>query len=122
MLPVNRLRYISGMRCFDHHDRDAVGTCRVCSKGLCVDCAADLGVALGCKGRHEGLAKGIALSQAKASRVASILPVFAIGMGAIFSAWGLLSRPLSIFTAALGIGFAAFGALFLKRGAASRSE
>src|SRR5215207_2351573 len=92
------------------------------SKGLCVGCAADLGVALGCKGRHEGLARGIALSQAKASRVASTLPIFAIVMGAIFSAWGLLSRPLSIFTAVLGIGFAAFGALFLKRGAASRAE
>ena len=79
-------------------------------------------MALGCKGRHEGLAKGVVLSQVKASRVASTLPIFAIGMGAIFSAWGLLSRPLSIFMVVLGIGFAAFGAFFLKRGGAARAE
>jgi hypothetical protein len=58
----------------------------------------------------------------KASRVASFLPIFAIGMGAVFGAWGLLSQPSSIFTAVLGIGFAAFGVLFLKRGDASRSK
>src|SRR5688572_11582651 len=110
------------MRCFYHHDRDAVGTCRVCSKGMCVDCAVDLGVALGCKGRHEGLARGIALSQVKASRVASALPIFAIGMGAVFSAWGLLSRPLSIFMVLLGVGCAAFGVIFLKKAAAPRSN
>jgi hypothetical protein len=43
-------------------------------------------------------------------------------MGAVFSAWGLLSRPISIFTAVLGIGFTAFGVLFLRRGGASRGK
>jgi hypothetical protein len=107
------------MRCFYHTDREAVGTCRACSKGLCPECAVDLDVALGCKGRHEGAARRLALSQARASRLASILPVFLIGLGAVWGAWGLLSRPLSIFMIITGVGFAVFGLLFLKRDAAS---
>jgi len=67
---------------------------------------------------HEGLAREMARAQAKAGRVALILPVFAICMGALFSGWGLLSSPPSIFTAALGLGFVAFGILFLRKGAA----
>jgi hypothetical protein len=110
------------MRCFYHNDRDAVGTCRLCSKGLCVECAADLGVALGCKGRHEGLARGIVVSQAKVIRMYSVMPVFVVGMGALFIAWGLLSRPLSVFTLMLGVGFAALGLLLLRKGDASRAQ
>lgn len=26
------------MKCFNHHDRDAFGICRVCGKGLCLEC------------------------------------------------------------------------------------
>ena len=108
------------MRCFYHHDRDAVGTCRLCSKGLCVECAADLDIAIGCKGKHEGLAGAIATSQVRVSRIIPILSVFVIGMGAVFIAWGLLGQPLSIFTAVFGVGFAALGALLLRKGRASR--
>ncbi len=108
------------MRCFYHTDREAVGTCRACSKGLCPECTVDLDVALGCKGRHEILARRLALSQARAGRATSILPVFVIVLGAVFIVWGLLSQPLSIFTSILGVGFAALGLLLLRRGAESR--
>src|SRR5436190_13891824 len=102
------------MRCFYHNERDAVGTCRLCSKGLCLECAADLGIAIACKGRHEGLARGIAVSQARVSRLSPVMPAFVIGIGAVFIAWGLLSRPLSIFTVMLGIVWAALGLLSLR--------
>lgn len=26
------------MKCYNHHDRDAFGVCRVCGKGLCLEC------------------------------------------------------------------------------------
>lgn len=26
------------MKCYNHHDRDAFGICRVCGKGLCLEC------------------------------------------------------------------------------------
>ena len=37
------------MRCFYHHDRDAIGTCKSCNKGICPDCAVDLTKGLACK-------------------------------------------------------------------------
>jgi hypothetical protein len=89
---------------------------------LCVECAADTGVALGCKGRHEGPARAIAVSQAKVSRMAWAMPLFAVGMGAVFIAWGLLSRPLSVFTSMFGVGFAALGLLLLRKGDASKAR
>jgi hypothetical protein len=112
----------SDMRCYYHNDREAIGTCRLCSKGLCPECAADLDVAIGCKGRHEGLARRIALSQVKASRVASILPVFLIGMGIIWVGWGLLGRPISVFMVICGVGLAAFGFLFWRKVSASSGK
>jgi hypothetical protein len=94
----------------------------VCSKGLCPECVADFDTTIGCKGRHEELAGRIAISQARVSRATFILPVFLIVMGTIFVAWGLLSRPLSVFTALLGIGFMSFGLLLLKKGARPKAE
>ena len=41
------------MRCYYHQDRDAVGLCKSCGKGLCADCQTDLGQGLACKGRCE---------------------------------------------------------------------
>lgn len=41
------------MKCYYHHDRDAVGTCKSCARGLCPECAAELPNAIGCRGRCE---------------------------------------------------------------------
>ena len=29
------------MKCYNHHDRDAFGVCRVCGKGLCLECMSE---------------------------------------------------------------------------------
>ncbi|MBP7275989.1 MAG: hypothetical protein KBA51_07280, partial [Kiritimatiellae bacterium] len=34
------------MKCFNHEDRDAVGTCKSCGKGVCRECAVDMGKGL----------------------------------------------------------------------------
>jgi hypothetical protein len=47
------------MRCFYHKDKDAVGSCKSCGKGLCVECAVDLGKGLACRGRCEESARAI---------------------------------------------------------------
>lgn len=39
------------MRCFNHEDRDAVGICKSCSRGLCHECAVEVGTSLACKDR-----------------------------------------------------------------------
>jgi hypothetical protein len=41
------------MKCFYHRDREAVGLCKSCGKGLCGDCQTDLGQGLACKDRCE---------------------------------------------------------------------
>ena len=41
------------MRCFQHGDVEAVGICRSCQKGLCRDCAVDLGQGLACQNSCE---------------------------------------------------------------------
>jgi hypothetical protein len=37
------------MKCFRHHEIDALGICKNCSKGLCSDCLADLKDGIACK-------------------------------------------------------------------------
>lgn len=37
------------MKCYLHNDRDAIGVCKACSKGVCSECAHDTGNGLACK-------------------------------------------------------------------------
>lgn len=41
------------MNCFYHPTVVSVGTCKSCYKGLCPDCAVEVGKGLACKGRCE---------------------------------------------------------------------
>jgi hypothetical protein len=47
------------MRCYNHRDRDAVGLCKSCGKGLCDECQTDLGQGLACKNRCEETVRGL---------------------------------------------------------------
>jgi hypothetical protein len=47
------------MRCFYHQDKEAVGTCKSCGKGLCSECAVDVGKGLACRSRCEADARAI---------------------------------------------------------------
>jgi hypothetical protein len=47
------------MKCFYHRDRDAIGNCKSCGKGLCDDCQTDLGRGLACKNRCEENVRGL---------------------------------------------------------------
>ena len=42
------------MRCYYHPNADAVGSCKNCSRGLCMACATDVGNGLACPARCEG--------------------------------------------------------------------
>src|SRR5215468_8835391 len=94
------------MRCFYHHDREAVGSCKSCGKGLCPDCAVDLTKGLACRGRCEDDAKALIqvierniqispttsrLVQASGSaRTAGA--IFLAACGAVFLGFGLISE------------------------------
>lgn len=45
------------MKCFYHHERDAVGRCQTCGKGVCPECAVDLGTRTTCHGACEAEAR-----------------------------------------------------------------
>lgn len=42
------------MKCFKHNDRDAVGICSACHKGLCPDCHVSVADSSSCRGGCEG--------------------------------------------------------------------
>jgi hypothetical protein len=98
------------MKCFCHNDRDAVGVCKACGRGLCRDCAADLGRALACKGRCEADARtAVELMDAAlaARRRASRTPVGYVALAALLFVLAVLDvlrdRKVSALIALAGI-------------------
>ena len=41
------------MKCYVHQDRDAIGACKSCQKGLCNDCHTTVDGSLSCQGQCE---------------------------------------------------------------------
>lgn len=41
------------MNCFNHTSSSAIGVCKACQKGLCAECAVDVGLGIACKGACE---------------------------------------------------------------------
>jgi hypothetical protein len=41
------------MVCFYHTDKPALGICKYCNRGLCIECATFVNDILACKDRHE---------------------------------------------------------------------
>jgi len=109
------------MRCFNHPDREAHGTCKVCSRGVCTDCSADLGHSLACKNSHEELAQEIHafvlrnLSVQKVTkRSIYIGPMFFGFMGIVFLVTGLQdSSGNSLLPTSMGLGFLVFAIVVL---------
>ena len=91
------------MKCYYHQQKDAVGICASCGKGLCVNCAADLGHGLACKDRCEEAlesrrqlvrrAKAAYRSADKARMLLSVLLLLA-GLGLI--GWGIYERSIYV--------------------------
>ena|SRR6266446_10688333 len=118
------------MKCFYHHDVDAVGICRSCQKGVCHQCGNDLGRGLACRDRCEGDVRGLLALVEQNVRLAptsgSLIMaqrrnmILACGyflfMGLIFIVWGV-STPWKPFNFALflGAGLTLFGLAQLVR-------
>ncbi|MDR0274535.1 MAG: DUF2180 family protein [Burkholderiaceae bacterium] len=80
------------MRCFVHHDQEAVGICLACGKGLCPDCVADLGHAISCRGACEQTAREMHAQNIRSQAILNaqksnrfLMPAFFIVIGAV---WG----------------------------------
>jgi len=110
------------MNCFYHSDQNALGVCKVCTKGLCRECASDLEVALACRGKHEEQAQRISQAQLRAGVAGSMLPLILVVMGLLFASWGMLSQPFSLFTMIFGVGLIVLAMAFMIRGRASLAK
>jgi hypothetical protein len=112
-----------GMRCFYHQDREAIGTCKSCGKGLCPDCAVDLGKGLACRDRCEQDVRAVI---ALVERNIQLQPtttrliqaggsarwagsIFFLASGAVFLYFGLTSDHEMPLVSVLGGCFVAFG-------------
>jgi len=103
------------MNCFNHPSIPAIGMCKHCNKGLCADCASDLGHGLACRDKHEQEVEGIQVLMRYAFRMQAIqrkfLPFFnytpflGVFAGLLFLVQGLYSKTHpSDFLAILGTG------------------
>ena len=111
------------MRCYYHQDKEAVGSCKSCGKGLCPDCAVDVGKGLACRGHCEEdvravialIDRNIKLSPQTARilessrKVRSGAATFNLVIGAIFIAWGLSNMERFGFIVILGVCFLIYG-------------
>ena len=112
------------MKCFYHDDREAVGACKSCGKGLCRDCAVELKKGLACKGRCEAdvqavidlVERSILVSPATAPLLQSgnSARMGAVGfyllLGVVFTVGGYLRSESVDFIVVIGLCFIAYGA------------
>ena len=111
------------MHCYYHQDKEAVGGCKSCGKGLCPECAVDLGKGLACRGRCEAdvqavialVDRSIKLSPTTTRLIESGRSLrssgftFNLVIGVIFIAWGLQDTERFSFITIVGVCFLAFG-------------
>ncbi len=111
------------MNCYNHPEITAVGNCKACSKGVCSDCATDLGHGLACKGKHEQRVEDLEMIISKnvkafadASKNQFLLPAFFFFMGLVFVGFALYQgEGFASFPVVMGFGFLLFGLIFLIR-------
>jgi len=115
------------MRCFYHEDREAVGTCKSCGRGLCRECAVEFPKGLACRGRCEADAEAVIqlidrniqltskISQVRQTnkRNRSVAGIFHIIFGAIFIFWGLSDERVRLIMVA-GIALIGYGMYWLS--------
>jgi hypothetical protein len=108
------------VRCFNHLDREAVAACKACSKGLCPECAVDLGHGIACRGTHEVSVNALNEMTTRASRVQAVntkgrftAPAFYAVMGSLFLCWGLYHNR-DAFLCLLGGAFLLYGLVILR--------
>ncbi|MGA9472199.1 MAG: hypothetical protein WBV36_07030 [Terriglobales bacterium] len=96
------------MKCFNHPGMDAVGSCKNCFKGVCVQCAKDTGIGVVCSAPCEEEVKSI---RAMVERNRKVYPfaarnhfknaIWLTAMAAVFIVYGLVTHR-GLFTIAFG--------------------
>jgi len=108
------------MNCFNHPNSSALGICRVCCRGVCAECAVDLGHSLACKGAHEDAAAAINALSLRSTKLLKVTrksmflgPLFFAICGLVFLVDGLRQEAPFNFASYLGTAFIAFALAIL---------
>jgi hypothetical protein len=113
------------MRCFYHASHEAVGICKNCNRGVCRECAREVGDSLACRNRCEDKVAEVnqLWSRAGDTRRAAALTyrrqgIVALFMGILFACMGAVFRPWEAHGAfgILGYIFMAFGFIIAVSG------
>lgn len=114
------------MKCFVHHEKDAVGACKHCGKGLCTECVVEAKGGVSCRGVCEEHVEALRQLTQRAigmhPRVSASHSRNAIYVGlsgVVFLSLGLLGefRELSYFMIAMAIVSFVGAGLFLRSAA-----
>lgn len=97
------------MRCYYHPEQEAVGICKSCNKGICRECAIDIGNGIACKDTCEDEVKAIneitALSKKafqKTGTAYSRGALVFLFLGISFVAFGIIEPQLRLFMIIVG--------------------
>lgn len=114
------------MVCYYHPDRQAVGTCKHCQRGVCSECSTLVNDTLACKDRHENqvrasnLASRLNVAQYQALRAGYARnEIFYSLVGGLFTAFGLIQYR---FLGLQALFFVLIGVFLLYAGAANFLE
>jgi hypothetical protein len=89
------------MVCFYHQERQAVGLCKNCQRGLCFECAAEVDISLACRDRCE-----LAVRELNAVMQRSVLQISRMSdqfrrYGLVMFIFGVAMLLFSLFTLAI---------------------
>lgn len=109
------------MRCFVHAEKESVGVCKNCCKGLCPECVGDNATSLACRDQCEERVKIIenyltqtVYKKANVSLIASVLLSFVmIGNGIFF--FNYEEKAYGIFFGLVGLGLLLNGWRYLAK-------
>ena len=89
------------MKCFNHPQNEAAGTCKFCFRGICRQCVRDSGVGLACSEACESQIKSTHALVERNKKLTAFAPstqsrsgVMLLLMAAVFIAFGMVSRIL----------------------------
>ena len=109
------------MKCFVHNEIDAIGICKRCNKGLCSECAVDLGKGLACKGPCENDVQKLIEAETISMGVYQKIDQRNFGISILFCALGAMFLFMGIysegyFTKILGVPFLIYGIFSFAKG------
>jgi hypothetical protein len=84
------------MKCFYHPQIDAVAICKNCSKGLCMECVADVGNGVACKGKCEAEVQAVNQMIQRGIRAKNVSGYYYKRLAAIFALIGLSTIAISL--------------------------